>query len=110
MQKLKHAISNKLTLLNSIKTLKNINWDIQSTDDINQYGSNFLNVFNQVLDTHAPITEIKLTKAKIKQKMKPWINDDIIKLIKVKDKLHAQYIKEKNHVKKLELLSNYKHE
>ena len=88
--------------------LNSIDWTMQDTDDINQYGTNFLNVFTQVLDTHAPLTEIKLTKAKLKQITKPWIKDDIIQLIKIKDRLHAQYIKEKDHIKKIQILNDYK--
>ena len=29
------------------------------TDDVNQYGTNFINVFNQILNVHAPIKDIK---------------------------------------------------
>ena len=88
--------------------LNSIDWTMQDNDDINQYGSNFLNVFQQIIETHAPLTEIKLTKANIKQKLKPWINDEIIKMIKIKDKLHSQYTKEHDPVKKLQLQINYK--
>ena len=77
-------------------------------EDVNQYGSNFINVFNQILEIHAPIKEIKLTKTKIKQKTKPWINNDILKQIKTKDKLYTKYIKETNPINKLNLFDEYK--
>ena len=44
----------------------------------------------------------------MKQKSKPWINNDILNLIKVKDKLHAKYIKEANGTKKHNIFQEYK--
>ena len=52
---------------------KRINTDIFNQDldkidwnpgrlDANQYGENFMNVFNQILDVHAPLTKIKHSK------------------------------------------------
>ena len=41
------------------------------SEDINRYGNNFLNVFNQLIDVHAPLTNIKITENKIKQNLKP---------------------------------------
>ena len=74
------------------KDLDKINWD---TNDLNahQYGNNFLHVFNQVLDIHAPLTKVKDSKNRIKQNAKPWITNNILKLIKDKDKIQ-KYIKE----------------
>ena len=87
--------------------LNSIDWRMEN-EDVNLYGSNFMNVFNQILDIHAPTKEIKLTKSKIKQKSKPWINDEIIKLIKSKDKLYARYIKETNIITKTNIFNEYK--
>ena len=75
--------------------LTSIDWTMNETDDLNQYGSNFINTFNQILDIHAPKTLVKPTQIKTKHRAKPWINNDIIKLIKQKDKKHAKFIKEK---------------
>ena len=58
---------------------------MNETDDLNQYGSNFINTFNQILDIHAPKTLVKPTQIKTKRRAKPWINNDIIKLIKTKN-------------------------
>ena len=88
--------------------LERINWSISQSDDVNQYGTNFLNVFEQVLNVHAPLTETKVTRKKIKQKSKPWINNGILKLIKNKDKSHNKFLKEKNQVKKDILFDKYK--
>ena len=87
--------------------LNSIDWTI-GNEDVNQYGSNFINVFNQILEIHAPIKEIKLTKTKIKQKTKPWINNDILKQIKTKDKLYVKYIKETNIINKQNFFNEYK--
>ena len=94
-----------ITKLN--QDLNCINWTMES-DDVNQYGTNFINVFNQILNVHAPIKEIKMTKSKLKQNAKPWINNDILNLIKLKDKLHSKYIKEVNATTKLNILKEYK--
>ena len=48
-----------INLDNMNKDLYNINWNINGMKDANQYGDNFLNVFDQILDVHAPMTEIK---------------------------------------------------
>ena len=88
--------------------LDRINWTYEANDDVNQYGSNFLNVFNQLLDIHAPLKTVKPTKSKTKQKSKPWINDNIIKLIKAKDKVHARCIKEKDAPTKQAIMNDYK--
>ena len=57
-------------------------------EDATQYGSNFLNVFNQILDVHAPMTEIKQSKKQRRQNAKPWITNNILKLIRAKDKTY----------------------
>ena len=41
--------------------LDKIDWDPNGFE-VHQYGQNFLNVFNQVLDVHAPLTKIKIPK------------------------------------------------
>ena len=51
-----------INLDNMNKDLYNINWNINGMEDANQYGDNFLNVFDQILDVHAPMTEIKQSK------------------------------------------------
>ena len=52
------------------KDLRNINWD-KNELNVHQYGHNFLDVFNQVLDVHAPLTKVKDSKIHAKQKTKP---------------------------------------
>ena len=75
---------------------------------MHEYGNNFLNVFNQILDIHAPITEIKSSKSRTKRNTKPWITTEMLKLVKSKDKTYQQFIKEKDPTAKEELNAKYK--
>ena len=88
--------------------LDSIDWTMHPEGNLNQYGINFLNVFNQLLDVHAPLKTIKLTNSKLKRNMKPWINNDILKQIKLKDKTYHKFVKENNPETKQYLLSEYK--
>ena len=86
--------------------LDKINWDTNELN-VHQYGNNLLNVFDQVLDVHAPLTKVKDSKNHEKQKAKPWITKNILKLTKNKDKIYKRYIKEQNISIKDQLLSKY---
>ena len=88
--------------------LDRIDWDSTNVKDVDLYGSNFLHVFNQILDIHAPITEIKRSKREERRNAKPWITNDIVKLIKTKDKTYKKFIKEENIVTKEQIYKNYK--
>ena len=57
-------------------------------EDANQYGNNFLNVFNQILDVDAPMTEIKQSKKHRRQNAKPRITNNNLKFIRAKDKTY----------------------
>ena len=88
--------------------LDKIDWDTSNLNNVHLYGNNFLNVFNQVLDIHAPITAIKPSKKDIKRNAKPWITNDILKLIRAKDKTYKKFIKEENAVTKEQIYKTYK--
>ena len=88
--------------------LQRIDWTLNETDNLDQYGSNFLNIFNQILDIHAPKITIKQSPIQTKQKAKPWINNNIRKLIKIRDKTYSKFIKEKNEESRQKLLNEYK--
>ena len=90
------------------KDLCKIDWHTDEIDDTNQYTTNFLHVFNEVLDNHAPKTEVKITKKQAKKKAKPWISKEILKLINKKDNIYRKFLKEKNPDKKQELYNKYK--
>ena len=88
--------------------LDKINWDTTGLEDAHEYGNNFFNVFNQILDIHAPITEIKSSKSRTKRNTKPWITTEMLKLVKSKDKTYQQFIKEKDPTAKEEFNLKYK--
>ena len=67
-----------------------------------------MNVFNQILDIHAPITQLKNSKQQQKRNTKPWITKDILKMIKLKDKTYQKIVKEENVITKTQLNETYK--
>ena len=82
----------KIRKYNQIETAKlnedinNVNWSMPEEVNIDQYSENFLHTFNEILNIHAPETEITISKNDTRRKAKPWISKEIIKLIKSKDK------------------------
>ena len=52
-----------ISLLN--QDLEKVNWDTSGIENASLYGDNFLHEFNQILDIHAPITKIKISKCRI---------------------------------------------
>ena len=88
--------------------MNKIKWDTEGFEDPSLYGNNFIHTFNQLLDVHAPITKTKCSKKQNKKYAKPWISNDILKLIKAKDKMFRKFTKEKNNDLKNELLLKYK--
>ena len=88
--------------------LDKIDWSTANLQNAHLYGSNFLHVFNQALDIHAPMTEIKPSKRDAKRNAKPWITKDILKLIKTKDKIYKKFIKQKNTIIKEQIFKTYK--
>ena len=52
--------------------------------------------------------EIKPLKKEAKQNAKPWITNDILQLIKKKDKTYNKFIKQENAVIKGQILKTYK--
>ena len=87
--------------------LDKINWDTKDFTDVNHYSTNFLHIFNQILDVHAPMVEVKVSKKQAKRNAKPWITTEILKLIKLKDKTYQQLIKEEDTTIKNELKASY---
>ena len=78
------------------KDLDKIDWNIDGMKDVDQYGNNFFNVFNQILDVHAPEQKIKLSNDHNKHNAKPWITKDIVKLMSKRDRTYQKFIKETN--------------
>jgi len=58
--------------------------------------------------TYAPETVVTISKNEARRKAKPWINKEIIKLIKSKDKTYKKFINEKKASTKDQLFNQYK--
>ena len=74
------------------KELFDINWTFthhNNTHDVDKALDLFLTEMEQLLDKYAPIT--KLTNKEYKQRAKPWINKEILKLIKVRDNVFQKF-------------------
>ena len=68
--------------------------DIKSSTDPNKAFVDFHTSFNSFVDKH--IKKRKLTPSEVKQKYKPWISKDILKMINKRNRLHSLYIKTKD--------------
>jgi len=74
----------------------NMKWDTyydQGTD-VNLNLNYFLNQFENIFNKHAPLKKIGKNKAKLF--LFPWINEEIRKGMKTRDKLHSKYSSCKN--------------
>ena len=65
-----------------------------------------IDLFNTILDKHAPIKEF--TKKKEKDKLKPRVTKGIKKYISVRDKIYKQITKEKDQLVKTEKHKKFK--
>ena len=74
--------------------INQIDWTIYAEDDVNDAVSTLLSVTDQLLDKYAPVK--RLSKKQLKQRDKPWIDNDILKSIKDKDNIYRKLISEKN--------------
>ena len=94
---------------NFVNECKQINWtnvlNNDNTNVNNQY-NNFLLTINNILDKHAPFKT--LNKKELKLKQKPWVSLGIQKSMKIRDKFHKKYIKEKNKLTKNDYHCTYK--
>ena len=72
--------------------LRNINWSVVTDcNDVNVAWSNFKEIFIQILDEIAPIRHIR-----IKTRTEPWMNSEILELIRERDKFLKLANKNKN--------------
>ena len=66
----------------------------------------FHNTIEKLISTHLPMR--KMTKKEIKNKQKPWITNDILSLIKQRNKIHNKFLKAKDGLNKTLLNNQYK--
>ena len=74
--------------------------------DVDYSIESYLGTLNSVLDRHAPLR--RKTAAEIKQSFKPWIKNDILHKIKVKERHYKKYSKCQNEIRKADYLAKYK--
>ena len=91
-----------------INDIANVPWDthIKENDDVNNSIKTTLNIFERVLNKHAPYKQVS-KKDLIKLK-KPWISKGISKSIATKNKLHKKYLKAKDQKMKDFLFEKFK--
>ena len=70
------------------------------TDDINVLVNDWSNLFSIIIDKHAPLIEMRVS-----EKYCPWINKDLMNLMKTRDKLKKRAVKTKSIV----LMDSYRH-
>ena len=87
--------------------IKSINWtDLFDGKNSNQCLSLFIEKFDQLMDEMAPIK--RLTNREIGLKQRPWINSEILRLIRERDKFHKNYLRETDIYKKNIIFSVFK--
>ena len=94
---------------NFILDYLSINWDESlevDQNDTNHSLANFMLKINNLLDKHMPVK--KVSQKEFKRKFKPWITNDILRKIEVKNKLFKKYINLKNADRKQRVFNEYK--
>ena len=87
--------------------IKSINWtDLFRGKNTNQCISVFVEKIDRLMDEMAPLK--KLTKREIGLKQRPWINSEILSLMKERDNIHKSYLRENDICKKNIIFGDYK--
>ena len=73
---------------------------LDETDDVNVLVTQWSTLFSLIIDKHAPIKTLRVS-----ERYCPWVNDDLKKLIRSRDKLKKAAVKSKS----LLLMSSYRH-
>ena len=72
--------------------LENVDWSsVLCSEDVNENWYTFTNVFTDILNTVAPVKEIRL-----KTRTEPWMNSEILELIHERDILLQNFKKNNN--------------
>ena len=74
-----------------LETLSSADWSTVYCSDVNQSLCNFKTIFQQILDTVAPIKEIRL-----KNRTEPWMNNEILENIRHRDYLLYTFKKDRS--------------
>ena len=90
--------------------LRKTNWQTQlqlEKKDVDNSFTQFILIFNDILDQHAPIQDLSLKKRKTLSK--PWITKEILRAIKIKNDLYHRYCRAKNERTKNEIYTQFKY-
>ena len=84
-----------------LQDVANINWQdvLGTSDDVNKLVERFLTLFSLMIEKHAPLRQIRVS-----EKYCPWINADLKRLIRTRDRLKRFAVKHKSQV----MSSSYK--
>ena len=94
---------------NFLNDVQNIDWDQALTTDkklVNKSFDKFFNIFELLLDTHAPLK--RLSNVELKYLSKPWITNAIKTSIRNKDWLYKRILRTKNLQQKEILYDKFK--
>ena len=84
-----------------------IDWDnLLVSQDVTSALDTFLDKINILLDKHAPVEPV--SNRYLKQHRKPWVDKDLLKLFKERDKMYKKFQKEKDDTVKKVLFDNFK--
>ena len=87
--------------------IRSLNWgDLFRGKNTNECTSIFVDKIDRLMDEMAPLKT--LTNREIGLKQRPWINSEILGLMKERDKLHKNYLHETDVYRKNSILGDYK--
>ena len=66
----------------------------------------YITTINKLIDQYMPLSE--MSQKEIQNQYKPWIDNEIRKMITEREKLYKNYIKMKDPIAKSELHESYK--
>ena len=84
-----------------LQDVATINWQdvLGTSDDVNKLVERFSTLFSLMIEKHAPLRQIRVS-----EKYCPWINADLKRLIRTRDRLKRSAVKHKSQV----MISSYK--
>ena len=84
----------RIDLDNDLSSLSQDSSSETNAASVNQDASNLVNMFNSIINRHAP--ERPMSRQENRLSDKPWITHGILTFIKTKNKLFKKYFKNKN--------------
>ena len=91
---------------NFLFNILNAEWSVENFDDPNDAFENFQEKVNNIINHH--LHKRKMTKKEVQQKQKPWITNDILKLIHKRNIIYKNFVKANDKTLKELLFKSYK--